>query len=59
MAPEELLAKSRALVTYVDMFVLEDEADKVTYARAQSDYDKKRGDDRIDYYDYLAMRRVY
>ena len=49
-----MLAKSRALVAYVDVFVLEDEADKVTYVRAQSDYDKKRGDDRNDYYDYLC-----
>ena len=36
------------------MFVLEDKADKVTYVRAQSYYDKKRGDDRNDYYDYLC-----
>ena len=48
MTPEQLLAKSRALVAYVDVFVLEDEADKVTYTRTQSDYDKERGDDRND-----------
>ena len=46
----QLLAKSRVLVAYVDAFVLEHKADKFNDVRALEDYDKKRGDDRNDYY---------